>query len=231
MTTPHPLQLKYLTEKNAKALASSITKFLKGNSIAVPHALALELAGSLCGFADWHGLKTAIAQKEIEEAQKPKVMKYEDFLASFRPLQNHLDSNATADGFGFNTSGAEFNFVKEVYAKNPLCVWTCIEGEGTSWIASGLHHVNRLFYIITNKPAKGPLYDIAYGHDEGDLCFELSVLNPETHQSEVIDTKYGSTVEEVLELANIDYTEEIAGIVEEGQSRVIIVKQLKPCPH
>jgi hypothetical protein len=226
MNTNTPLQLKHFSEKNAKLLASNVTKFLEKKGIKVPHTMALELAGSLCGFANWQGLKAAIAQKMEEDAQKPNVLCYEDFLTTFKPLKNHLVGSPNADGFGFETFGVELEFVREVHDRNPRCVWTCVEGDGTSWIIPGLHFVNRLFYFVTNKPAKVLSYQIAYGHDEGDLCFELSVLNPETQQSEIFDTRYGACAEDVLDSANIDYTEEVDGVVEEGQSRVIIVKQI-----
>lgn len=96
------------------------------------------------------------------------------------------------------------------------------------WISDGLHTVNRMFYFITKKPAlDGRFYEIPYGHDEDDLCFEISVLNPETKESEVLDTRYGISAEDVLEGAGIDYDEKVPGVVDAGQSRVIIVKQVK----
>lgn len=222
------MQLKDLSEKSAKALATSVSKFLSTQGITLQRTKALDLAGTLCGFADWHGLQAAIVRKEADEAKKPIQMSYEAFLENFKPIANSLDVNASADGLAFETYGDEYAAVLAAHAKNPRSVWTCIEGEGTMWISEGLHTVNRMFYFITKKPAlDGRYYEIPYGHDEDDLCFEISVLNPETKESEVLDTRYGLSAEEVLEGAGIDYDEEVPGVVEVGQSRVIIVKQVK----
>jgi hypothetical protein len=221
------LQLKDLSEKNAKALATTVTKFLKSQGISLQHTKALDLAGTLCGFADWHGLQAAIDQKQAEEASQPIRMSYDEFLDKFKPIRNHLDDNANADGFAFETYGKEFEAVLAAYEKNPRSVWTCVEGDNSTWITEGLHHVNRMFYFITKKPAlENRTYYIAYGHDEGDPCFEISVVNPETNDSQLIDTRHCTSAEEALELANIDYNEEVEGLLEEGQSRVIIVKQV-----
>jgi hypothetical protein len=222
------LQLKDLSEKNAKALATSVTKFLTTQGITLQHTKALDLAGILCGFADWHGVQAAIVQKETKDAGKPIRLSFDDFVTQFKPITNTLDDNASADGLAFETYGAEFEAVKAAYAKNPRSVWTCLDGEGTMTISEGLHHVNRMFYFITKKPAlDGRVYDIPYGHDEDDLCFEVSVRHPETGAYQLLDTIYCESIDEALERADIDYTEEVDGVVEEGASRIILVKQVK----
>lgn len=222
------LQLKDLSEKSAKAVATSVTKFLAAQGIELQHMKALDLAGTICGFADWHGLQAEIARKAAEEAKQPVKMGYDDFIKKFKPISNSLDSDAPADGFGFETYGEAYEAVLAAHKRNPDTVWTCVEGEGSRWIVDGLHQVNRQFYFITKKPAQpGQCYAIPFDHDEDDLCFEISVLNPETNESEVLDTIYESSAESALERANIDYQEEIEGVVEEGQSRVIIVKQVE----
>jgi len=221
------LQLKDLSEKNAKALASSVTKFLKAHGIELQHTKALDLTGTLCGFGNWQGLQAAIVKKEEEDASKPIIMSYDEFFDTFRPVKNKLDPHAPADGYGFETYGAEWEAVQAAHARDPGTVWTVVDGEGTAWLSEGLHYVNRAFYFITRKPAiAGRVYNIPYGHEVGDLAFEISVINPDTQESEIIDVRYGASAEEVLADASIDYTEEVEGVVEEGQSRVIIVKQV-----
>jgi hypothetical protein len=221
------LNLNDLSEKSAKALATSATKFLAAQGITLQHTKALDLAGALCGFADWHGLQAAVSRKEAEEAATPIKLSYEEFLDKFKPVKNTFDKHASGDGFGFAIRGEEFGAVQAAYERNPGTVWTCVEGEGTMWITEGLHAVNRQFYFITKKPAQaGRFYEIPYGHDEGDLCFEVSVLNPKTGESEVLDVIYDSSAEAVLERMDIDYQEEVEGVVKAGKSRVIIVKQV-----
>jgi hypothetical protein len=221
------LQLKDLSEKNAKAIATSVTKFLASQGINLQHTKALDLAGTLCGFGDWQGLQAAIVRKEADEAATPIKMSYEDFIEKFKPIKNTLCDHANADGYAFALKGAEYEAVLAAYERNPGTVWTCTEGDASMWIGEGLHSVNRQFYLITKKPAQaGRFYEIPYGHDEGDLCFEVSVMNPETRESEVIDTMYESSADAVLDRIDIDLNEEFEGVVDAGQSRVIIVKQV-----
>ena len=221
------LQLKNLSEKNAKALASTVTKFLSEQSIVLQHTKALDLAGVLCGFADWQGLQAAIVKKHEQEASSTTPMSYDDFLTTFKPKLNHLSENANCDGYAFEISGEQFQEVVEMADKNPRQVWTCVEAEGTSYIIEGLHMVNRLFYLITiNSAKKGRTYEVIYGHDEGDLKFEISVVNPATEASEVIDIVYGPSAQDVLERLDLDYEEEIQGVVDEGENRIYLVTQV-----
>jgi hypothetical protein len=50
-------------------------------------------------------------------------MNFEEFEDKFKPIQNHLDSNAQMGGIMFDTSGEEFAFVQ---AQDPHNVWTVI---------------------------------------------------------------------------------------------------------
>jgi hypothetical protein len=220
------LQLKDLSEKNAKAIATSVTKFLAAQGITLQHTKALDLTGTLCGFGDWHGLQAAITRKEEEEAKTPIKMSYEDFIEKFKPVKNTLCDHANADGFAFAPSGKEWEAVREAHERNPGTVWTCVEGEASMWITEGVHQVNREFYLITKKPAQaGRFYEIPYGHDAGDLCFEVSVMNPDTRESEVIDKIYDSSAEAVLDRIDLDMDEEF-DVVEAGESRIVIIKQV-----
>ncbi|MEZ5898494.1 MAG: hypothetical protein R3D51_03275 [Hyphomicrobiaceae bacterium] len=76
------------------------------------------------------------------------------FDALFRPVPNHMDSNASVDfgrgGCLFETYGEALAFVR---SQNPQCIWTIIDGDdGESLIVSGYHFVNRLGYILTARP-------------------------------------------------------------------------------
>lgn len=222
------LQLKDLNEKNAKALATSATKFLKSKGITVPHTMALDLAGVLAGYADWHGLQAAIAAAEKERASTPIKMSYEDFLNEFKPIKNYLDDNASGDGCGFETYGDELEAVKAAWAKNPGKVWTVVDAGGTSYISEGYRHVDRMFYFITNKPAEaGRCYEIPYGHDEGDVQIDISVLNRDTNEETHVDTRYGSSVEEVVEMLDDLVADELEEIEEAGGKAVVLLRESK----
>lgn len=84
------------------------------------------------------------------------TMTVEDWLNTYKPLVNHLDSNASwqdGDGRGvmFETYGAEVEFVLDC---EPLCVWTYLAGDdGNDFVTNGYHLVNRIGYFVTQKPA------------------------------------------------------------------------------
>ena len=75
------------------------------------------------------------------------------FYARFRPIQNHLDDNASEDfgdgGCLFETYGAELDYVR---AQPSSHIWTIIDGEEETVIVSGYHLCNRIGYILTEKP-------------------------------------------------------------------------------
>jgi hypothetical protein len=72
-----------------------------------------------------------------------------DFVARYTPQANHLDGNASVDGFMFETFGEELAHVKSVLGESPRRVWTIIEADGIEFISAGYHFVNRLGYLIT----------------------------------------------------------------------------------
>lgn len=78
------------------------------------------------------------------------------FIRWFGPKPNHLDFTA---GMDFGDGGCLFSAAhkdfKYVLAQNPKRIWTVIEGDaGSLAIASGLHIVNRLGYLVTAKPVE-----------------------------------------------------------------------------
>ena len=82
-------------------------------------------------------------------------MTMEEWEATYKPIPNHLDDNASfqnegGDGIMFETYGEEVEFVKQ---QDPNCIWTYITGDNnTSYISSGWHFVNRIGYFITEVP-------------------------------------------------------------------------------
>jgi hypothetical protein len=77
-------------------------------------------------------------------------MEYEDFIETYKPIRNHLDENASHDGYMFETYGDEYEFVKSSPEKN---IWMYGDGDdGGSYIWSGWGFVNRLGYFITEVP-------------------------------------------------------------------------------
>ncbi len=85
---------------------------------------------------------------------------FEEFEQEFEPLQNHIDSNASFDGYMYETYGAELDYILE---QNKDYVWTIVEEDNEFFVIPNYHLVNRVGYIITNishNQANITVYDI-----------------------------------------------------------------------
>jgi hypothetical protein len=74
----------------------------------------------------------------------------------YKPQPNHLDKNAgwsfgDEKGCLYETYGEQEAYVRKIVQENPKRVWTLIDGEDCTAIHAGLHYVNRMGYIITEK--------------------------------------------------------------------------------
>jgi hypothetical protein len=77
-------------------------------------------------------------------------MDFEEFVEKFKPITNHIDTNASFDGLMFETYGDEYEFVKQ---SHPNHIWMYGDGDdGGSYLWSGWGFVNRLGYFITEVP-------------------------------------------------------------------------------
>ena len=85
----------------------------------------------------------------------------EQFDDYFTLVDNHIDNNAAFDGKMFETYGDEIAFVIEMSKQNRVI--TIIESDGDElddegyimpnmYYVSGMHHVNRMGYLITEEP-------------------------------------------------------------------------------
>lgn len=227
--TNSQFQLKTLNDKSAKALASSASKFLAAKGIQLPHSAALDLAGTLCGFADWQGLRAAIVEAEKANAGVPIRMDFDEFVLKFKPIKNPFDDNAVADGLAFETSGEELAAVLKAHETNPDTVWTCVDNDGVIEIINGYHYVNRQFFFITKKPAKANTgYEVAYSYDLSDSRFEVSVVNLDNNEETFVETRFGSGTREILEWARDACQDEVEVINGEGGTAAIVITQVSP---
>ena len=81
-------------------------------------------------------------------------MTMDEWEATYKPIINHIDSNASFDngegGIMFETYGDEVEFVK---SQSPANIWMYGSGDdGGTYIWSGWGFVNRLGYFITEVP-------------------------------------------------------------------------------
>ena len=85
-----------------------------------------------------------------------------------------------------------------------------------------MRFVNRQYYLVTNEIVEdGISYEIPYGHDECDIAFDISVLNPVRGSYVVIDEIYAPHEAEARLRCDHYLTEKIDDIVEENQPRTL----------
>jgi hypothetical protein len=88
-----------------------------------------------------------------KEYVKHKI-KEDYFDEYYKPQVNHLVKNASFNGCMYETYGKELEYVRSV-AHNPKTaksVWTILEADSKIFYCAGYHFVNRLGYLITEKP-------------------------------------------------------------------------------
>jgi hypothetical protein len=77
-------------------------------------------------------------------------MDYDEWVATYKPILNHIDTNASFDGMMFETYGDEVEFVK---TQDENRIWMYGDGDnGNTYIWSGWGFVNRIGYFITEVP-------------------------------------------------------------------------------
>ena len=106
-------------------------------------------------------------------------MSFEEWEKTYKPINNHIDDNASFDGIMFETYGEEVKFVK---SQNPNNIWTYVDGDSnSSLIISGWHFVNRIGYFVTSVPCP-PNTDIQILVDEPPIecpVCEVFIYNEE----------------------------------------------------
>lgn len=75
---------------------------------------------------------------------------FEEWVEKYKPITNHIDTNASFDGLMFETYGDEVEFVKQAGNGH---IWMYGDGDdGGSYIWNGWGFVNRIGYFITEIP-------------------------------------------------------------------------------
>lgn len=89
---------------------------------------------------------------------EPSAIRHQDiaedeFIERFGPIRNPVNPTAGFDfgegGCLFESTGPDLEFVR---AQPMDQVWTVIEGDDGLEITDGLHMVNRLGYLVTDRP-------------------------------------------------------------------------------
>ena len=75
---------------------------------------------------------------------------FDEWCDTYKPINNHIDTNASFDGAMFETYGDEVEFVK---SQSPENIWMYGDGDdGAAYLWSGWGFVNRIGYFITEVP-------------------------------------------------------------------------------
>jgi hypothetical protein len=77
-------------------------------------------------------------------------MTEDEWFETYKPIKNHIDTNASFDGYMFETYDEEVEFVKEQPDNH---VWMYGDGDdGGGYIWSGWGFINRIGYFVTEVP-------------------------------------------------------------------------------
>lgn len=107
---------------------------------------ALEGIVKLLNHVQDQAVKSGIWE-ESEVFGEEQEDQYFEWMEQYKPIQNHIDTNASYSGAMFETFGEEVEYIRAYPDQNK--VWTLIESECGDYIVAGYHHVNRLGYFIT----------------------------------------------------------------------------------
>jgi hypothetical protein len=98
---------------------------------------------------------------------RQRAMSFDVWERKFIPVKNHNAPDdcggAFVTEFMYETYGADYQFVWQHNESNPRTVWTIVEGDSGAWyLIDGLHFVNRLGYVITQKPCNEENLEVKY---------------------------------------------------------------------
>ncbi len=82
------------------------------------------------------------------------VLHEDAFDAFFIPYRHPKSQHCIWGGFGLETYEKDFELVCSL---DYNYVWTVLDSsfDANQWIVTGIHHVNRICYLVTEKPHNG----------------------------------------------------------------------------
>lgn len=81
---------------------------------------------------------------------EPCVFHEDTFYEYFKPIRHSDAQHNIWGGLGLETFGEDFEIIRR---HDPVFVWTVADGDsGDQWITAGVHYVNRVCYLVTEKP-------------------------------------------------------------------------------
>ena len=77
------------------------------------------------------------------------ILHEDAFYEYFKPFRHPEACHNIWGGHGLETFGADLELVHRL---DPVHLWTVVDGERDQWITTGFHYVNRVCYLVTEKP-------------------------------------------------------------------------------
>jgi hypothetical protein len=71
------------------------------------------------------------------------------FEEQYTLKENHIEETDIWGGCAFETYGEAYDYVRE---QPENTIWTVVQEEDARYILSGLHTVNRLYYLMSEEP-------------------------------------------------------------------------------
>lgn len=104
----------------------------------------------------------------IKQEYDETLISVEEWDEKYKPMDNHIDLNASWEGSMFETYGAELEFVRNTPTDR---IWTYCEGDNDEiLLIAGYHLVNRIGYFITREPWEDESITILVCDSEQEEC-------------------------------------------------------------
>lgn len=100
----------------------------------------------------------------MTETLSPLILHEDAFYAFFVPYQHPKSRRNIWGGIGLETVGKDFELVRSL---DDNYVWTVVESgcDADQWITSGVHYVNRICYLVTERAHNGLNVDFRAPHN------------------------------------------------------------------
>jgi len=94
----------------------------------------------------------------------PCVLHEDTFYEYFKPIRHSGKLYDIWGGNGLETYGEDLEIVRR---HDPDFLWTVVDGDAGvhQWITAGVHYVNRVCYLITEKPHNSTLVEFRVRND------------------------------------------------------------------
>lgn len=130
----------------------------------------------------------------------------DNFDELYVPIQNHLVEDASFGGAMFETYGEELDFVFSVSLEDNTrkTVWTIIETDGEMYCVAGFHLVNRIGFIITEKPWETGEEEFMYESVGDEQIYHLEKQNYTAEGWKLFEQEANVSDTDVIDISHLD---------------------------